>query len=151
MSKLILPKDYQSTLDVEETEKAIKKLKDYFQVVLDDELLLRRVTAPIIVMQETGINDDLNGIERPVAFPIKEMGEQKAEVVHSLAKWKRLKLADLALETGRGIYTDMNVLRPDDHLSSIHSIYVDQWDWEKTIRKEDRSIDYLTATVEKIY
>ncbi|MCO6500806.1 MAG: aspartate--ammonia ligase [Vicingus serpentipes] len=151
MNKLILPKGYEPTLDVEETEKAIKKLKDYFEVALADELLLRRVTAPIIVVQGTGINDDLNGIERPVSFPIKEMGEQKAEVVHSLAKWKRLKLADLAMETGRGIYTDMNALRPDDHLSSIHSIYVDQWDWEKTIRKEDRTIDYLKKTVEKIY
>jgi len=151
MSKLILPKGYQPTLEVEETERAIKKLKDYFQVALADELLLRRVTAPIIVVQGTGINDDLNGIERPVAFPIKEMGEQKAEVVHSLAKWKRLKLADLAMETGRGIYTDMNALRPDDYLSSIHSIYVDQWDWEKTITKEDRTIEYLKETVEKIY
>ena len=151
MKKLILPKGYQPTLEVEETEKAIKKLKDYFQVALADELLLRRVTAPIIVVQGTGINDDLNGIERPVTFPIKEMGEQKAEIVHSLAKWKRLKLADLVMEAGRGIYTDMNALRPDDHLSNIHSIYVDQWDWEKTIRKADRTIDYLKSTVEKIY
>ena len=151
MKKLILPKGYQPTLEVEETEKAIKKLKDDFQVALADELLLRRVTAPIIVVQGTGINDDLNGIERPVTFPIKEMGEQKAEIVHSLAKWKRLKLADLVMEAGRGIYTDMNALRPDDHLSNIHSIYVDQWDWEKTIRKADRTIDYLKSTVEKIY
>lgn len=151
MSELILPKDYKPALDVETTEKAIKKIKDYFQVAIADELLLRRVTAPIIVLRGTGINDDLNGVERPVSFPIKGMGEQKAEVVHSLAKWKRLKLADLKLETGRGIYTDMNALRPDEELGSLHSIYVDQWDWEKTIDQKDRTIDYLKETVEKIF
>lgn len=151
MSELILPKDYKPALDVETTEKAIKKIKDYFQVAIADELLLRRVTAPIIVLRGTGINDDLNGIERPVSFPIKGMDEQKAEVVHSLAKWKRLKLADLKLETGRGIYTDMNALRPDEELGSLHSIYVDQWDWEKTIDQKDRTIDYLKETVEKIF
>jgi aspartate--ammonia ligase len=151
MSELILPKDYKPALDVETTEKAIKKIKDYFQVAIADELLLRRVTAPIIVLRGTGINDDLNGIERPVSFPIKGMDEQKAEVVHSLAKWKRLKLADLKLETGRGIYTDMNALRPDEELGSLHSIYVDQWDWEKTIDQKDRTIDYLIETVEKIF
>lgn len=151
MSELILPKDYKPALDVETTEKAIKKIKDYFQVAIADELLLRRVTAPIIVLRGTGINDDLNGIERPVSFPIKGMDEQQAEVVHSLAKWKRLKLADLKLETGRGIYTDMNALRPDEELGSLHSIYVDQWDWEKIIDKKDRTIDYLKETVEKIF
>jgi aspartate--ammonia ligase len=151
MNELFLPKGYQATLDVETTEKAIKKLKDYFQTALADELLLKRVTAPLIVLQGTGINDDLNGIERAVAFPIKGMEEQKAEVVHSLAKWKRLKLSDLKMETGRGIYTDMNALRPDDTLGNIHSIYVDQWDWEKIIRKEDRTIAYLKKTVKQIY
>jgi aspartate--ammonia ligase len=151
MSELIIPRDYKTALDVEATEKAIKKIKDYFQVAIADELLLRRVTAPIIVLRGTGINDDLSGIERPVSFPIKGMDEQQAEVVHSLAKWKRLKLADLQLETGRGIYTDMNALRPDEELGSLHSIYVDQWDWEKTIDKKDRTIDYLKETVEKIF
>jgi aspartate--ammonia ligase len=151
MSKLILPKDYKSSLNVETTEKAIKKIKDYFQVAIADELLLRRVTAPIIVLKDTGINDDLNGIERPVSFPIKGMEEQTAEVVHSLAKWKRLKLADLQLETGRGIYTDMNALRPDEELGSLHSIYVDQWDWEKSLAEKDRTVDYLKETVEKIF
>lgn len=151
MSKLIIPKDYKSVLDVEATEKAIKKIKDYFQVAIADELLLRRVTAPIIVLSGTGINDDLSGIERPVSFPIKGMQEQTAEVVHSLAKWKRVKLSDLKIETGRGIYTDMNALRPDEELGSIHSIYVDQWDWEKSIESKDRTVDYLKETVLKIY
>ncbi len=151
MSKLILPKDYQSALDVETTEKAIKKIKDYFQIALADELQLRRVTAPIVVLKGTGINDDLNGIERPVTFPIKCMEEQPAEVVHSLAKWKRLKLADLKMETGRGIYTDMNALRPDEELGNLHSLYVDQWDWEKSIDKKDRKLGYLKETVKKIY
>ena len=151
MSDLILPKGYKAALDVEATEAAIKKIKDYFQVALADELLLRRVTAPIIVLKGTGINDDLNGIERPVSFPIKGMEEQQAEVVHSLAKWKRLKLADLKMETGRGIYTDMNALRPDEELDSLHSIYVDQWDWEKSIEESDRKIEYLKDIVLKIY
>ena len=151
MSELIIPKGYKATLDVETTEKAIKKLKDYFEVALADELLLKRVTAPIVVLTGTGINDDLSGVERPVSFPIKGMAEQKAEVVHSLAKWKRLKLSDLKMEIGRGIYTDMNALRPDEVLGNIHSIYVDQWDWEKTISKEDRTLDYLKKTVRKIY
>lgn len=151
MNKLILPKGYQSALDVETTEKAIKKIRDYFQVALADELQLRRVTAPIVVLKGTGINDDLNGIERPVTFPIKGMGEQAAEVVHSLAKWKRLKLADLKMETGRGIYTDMNALRPDEDLGNLHSLYVDQWDWEKSIEEKDRTLTYLKETVKKIY
>ena len=151
MNELILPKGYKSALDVETTEAAIKKIKDYFQVALADELLLRRVTAPIIVLSGTGINDDLNGIERPVSFPIKGMNEKKAEVVHSLAKWKRLKLADLKMEPGRGIYTDMNALRPDEELGSLHSIYVDQWDWEKSIKQSDRTLDYLKEVVRKIY
>jgi aspartate--ammonia ligase len=151
MSTLILPKGYKAALDVETTEKAIKKLKDYFEVALADELLLKRVTAPIVVLTGTGINDDLSGIERPVSFPIKDMAEQKAEVVHSLAKWKRLKLADLKVDIGRGIYTDMNALRPDEKLGNIHSIYVDQWDWEKAIAKEDRNLAYLKKTVQKIY
>lgn len=151
MSELILPKGYQSALDVEATENAIKKIKEYFQVALADELHLRRVTAPIVVLKGTGINDDLNGIERPVSFPIKDLKEQPAEVVHSLAKWKRLKLSELKLDAGRGIYTDMNALRPDEELGNLHSIYVDQWDWEKTIEEKERTLHYLKETVSKIY
>ena len=136
---------------IESTEKAIKSIKDMFQNNLSAQLALLRVTAPMIVLSNTGLNDELNGVERPVGFPIKDMGEQRAEVVHSLAKWKRLKLAQLGVEPGRGIYTDMNALRPDDHLDNLHSIYVDQWDWEKVIRKEERNLDFLKKTVRRIY
>ena len=136
---------------IESTEKAIKSVKDMFQNNLSAQLALLRVTAPMIVLSNTGLNDELNGVERPVGFPIKDMGEQKAEVVHSLAKWKRLKLAQLGVESGRGIYTDMNALRPDEHLDNLHSIYVDQWDWEKVIRKEERNLDFLKKTVRRIY
>ena len=136
---------------IESTEKAIKSVKDMFQNNLSAQLALLRVTAPMIVLSNTGLNDELNGVERPVGFPIKDMGEQRAEVVHSLAKWKRLKLAQLGVEPGRGIYTDMNALRPDEHLDNLHSIYVDQWDWEKVIRKEDRNLDFLKKTVRRIY
>jgi aspartate--ammonia ligase len=105
----------------------------------------------MVVMTGTGINDDLNGVERPVRFPVKDMGERQAEVVHSLAKWKRLKLAELGIAPGRGIYTDMNALRPDEELDNIHSIYVDQWDWERVIRSEDRNLDFLKKIVRRIY
>jgi aspartate--ammonia ligase len=105
----------------------------------------------MVVMTGTGINDDLNGVERPVRFPVKDMGERQAEVVHSLAKWKRLKLAELGTAPGRGIYTDMNALRPDEELDNIHSIYVDQWDWERVIRPEDRNLDFLKKMVRRIY
>ena len=146
------PKDYKNLLSsVEDTEKAIKAVKDMFQVNLSAQLALLRVTAPMVVMSGTGINDDLNGVERPVSFPVRDMGEQHAEVVHSLAKWKRLKLAELGLPPGRGIYTDMNALRPDEDLDNIHSIYVDQWDWERVIRKEDRNLDFLKKIVRRIY
>ena len=131
---LYLPEGYRNLLgSVENTEKAIKAVKDMFQDNLSAQLALLRVTAPMVVLSGTGLNDDLNGIERPVAFPIKDMNEQKAEVVHSLAKWKRIKLAQMDVQPGRGIYTDMNALRPDEELDNIHSIYVDQWDWEKVI------------------
>ena len=146
------PKDYKNLLSsVEDTEKAIKAVKDMFQVNLSAQLALLRVTAPMVVLSGTGINDDLNGIERPVSFPVRDMGEQRAEVVHSLAKWKRLKLAELGLPPGRGIYTDMNALRPDEDLDNIHSIYVDQWDWERVINKEDRNLDFLKKIVRRIY
>ena len=149
---LYIPKNYRNLLgSTEQTEKAIKAVKDMFQVNLSAQLALLRVTAPMVVLSGTGINDDLNGVERPVHFPIKSLAEQQAEVVHSLAKWKRLKLAELGVEPGRGIYTDMNALRPDEELDNLHSIYVDQWDWEKVIREEDRNLDFLKKTVRRIY
>ena len=149
---LIKPSGYRNILGtVENTEKAIKYVKDMFQDNLSAQLALLRVTAPMIVMRGTGINDDLNSVERPVTFPIKDMCDAPAEVVHSLAKWKRLKLAEMGTEPGRGIYTDMNALRPDEELDNIHSIYVDQWDWEKVILPEQRTLDFLKQTVRRIY
>ncbi len=150
--QLILPDHYVDLLGgAENTEKAIKAVKDMFQNNLSAQLALLRVTAPMVVLSGTGINDELNGVERPVRFPIKDMAEQQAEVVHSLAKWKRLKLAQLGIAPGRGIYTDMNALRPDEELDNIHSIYVDQWDWEKVIRREDRHLGFLKQAVRRIY
>ena len=150
--QLILPDRYEDLLGgAENTEKAIKAVKDMFQNNLSAQLALLRVTAPMVVLSGTGLNDELNGVERPVRFPIKDMGEQQAEVVHSLAKWKRAKLAQLGIAPGRGIYTDMNALRPDEELDNIHSIYVDQWDWEKVIRPEDRHLGFLKQTVRRIY
>ena len=149
---LIIPPHYKNLLgSVENTEKAIKTVKDMFQANLSAQLALLRVTAPMTVLSGTGLNDDLNGVERPVRFPVRSMGERQAEVVHSLAKWKRLKLAELGTAPGRGIYTDMNALRPDEDLDNLHSIYVDQWDWEKVIRPEDRTVDFLRKTVRRIY
>jgi len=149
--KLTIPKGYKSVLDVIQTEQAIKQIKDFFQLNLASELRLRRVTAPLFVKKGTGINDDLNGIERPVAFPMKDIGEEVAEIVHSLAKWKRMALADLNIKEGFGIYTDMNAIRPDEELTNIHSLYVDQWDWERVVSKEQRNLDYLKYIVNKIY
>ena len=151
MKNLIIPKGYQSVIDPDTTEKAIKFIKDQFQLQLSSELKLRRVTAPMIVMKGTGLNDDLNGIERPVAFPIKGLNDSTAEVVHSLAKWKRYMLGELQIPIGKGLYTDMNALRPDEDFTNLHSIYVDQWDWEKSIRKEERKLDLLKRTVKQIY
>ena len=149
---LLIPKDYHDLLgSAEATERAIKAVKDMFQQNLSAQLALLRVTAPMVVPSGTGINDDLNGVERPVRFPIKGLDDAPAEVVHSLAKWKRLKLAQMDIKPGRGIYTDMNALRPDEDLDNIHSIYVDQWDWERVIRPEDRNLDYLKKTVRRIY
>ena len=149
---LIIPAGYRNLLgSVEATEKAIKCVKDMFQENLSAQLALLRVTAPMVVLSGTGINDDLNGVERPVGFPIKSMGERRAEVVHSLAKWKRMKLAEMEVPVGRGIYTDMNALRPDEELDNLHSLYVDQWDWEKVIRREDRNREFLKKVVRRIY
>jgi aspartate--ammonia ligase len=149
--KLYIPENYKSYLDLKQTEKAIKLIKDFFQQDLSSELKLSRVTAPLFVLKGTGINDDLNGIERPVSFPVKELNDHEAEVVQSLAKWKRMALADLEFEPGYGLYTDMNALRPDEELDNIHSIYVDQWDWERVITPEDRNLDFLKKIVRKIY
>lgn len=151
MAQLIFPKNYNSLLDFNQTEKAIKLVKDTFQDNLSSELRLRRVTAPLFVLKGTGINDDLNGTERKVAFPIKDLGDREAEVVNSLAKWKRLALADYGIEAGYGIYTDMNAIRPDEELDNIHSLYVDQWDWERTMEESERSIVFLKYIVKKIY
>ena len=147
-----IPKNYRNLLgSVEQTEKAIKAVKDMFQLNLSAQLALLRVTAPMMVLSGQGLNDDLNGVERPVKFPVKSMDEAPAEVVHSLAKWKRLKLAELGVEPGRGIYTDMNALRPDEDLDNINSLYVDQWDWEKVMLPEERTTEFLHKTVRRIY
>lgn len=132
-------------------EQAITLIKDTFSKELVKQLNLVRISSPLIVMDGTGLNDDLNGIERPVKFPVKSLNEQKAVVVHSLAKWKRLRLKELDVEVGKGILTDMRALRPDEDYSPIHSIYVDQWDWEKHIEPEHRNLDFLKSVVEKIY
>ena len=148
---LIIPKAYKQKLLPETTEVAIKMVKDAFQKRLSESLNLRRVTAPLFVLKGTGLNDDLNGVERPVSFQIKDMDEKTAEVVHSLAKWKRMKLGAYGIAPGYGLYTDMNAIRSDEELDNLHSLYVDQWDWEQTINKEDRNLDYLKETVRKIY
>lgn len=151
MSYLIKPLHYTPLLDLKQTELGIKKVKEYFQQNLSAELRLRRVTAPLFVLKGMGINDDLSGTERPVSFPIKDLGDAQAEVVHSLAKWKRLTLADYHIDSGYGIYTDMNAIRADECLGNLHSLYVDQWDWERVITPEDRHIDFLKNIVNRIY
>lgn len=151
MSYLIRPKDYRPLLDKYATEQGIKMIKDFFQQNLATGLRLHRVTGPLFVLRGLGINDDLSGTERPVTFPIKDLGEAQAEVVHSLAKWKRLTLAEHGIEPGYGIYTDMNAIRADEELGNLHSLYVDQWDWERVIVAEERTLDFLRATVERIY
>lgn len=151
MSKLYIPQGYKPVLDLRETELGIQMIKDFFQQNLSAELRLRRVTAPLFVLQGTGLNDDLNGVERAVSFPIKDLQDKKAEVVHSLAKWKRTMLADYGIPVGYGLYTDMNAIRSDEELDNVHSLYVDQWDWEATISKEMRTIEYLKQVVKRIY
>lgn len=148
---LVIPSRYNRRLQPETTEAVIKTIKDTFQRRLAEELCLRRVTAPLFVLSGIGLNDDLNGVERPVSFAVKDMGDRKAEIVHSLAKWKRAKLASYDIAPGFGLYTDMNAIRADEELDNLHSIYVDQWDWEKTITPDDRNLDFLKDTVRKIY
>ncbi|MBR7169646.1 MAG: aspartate--ammonia ligase [Alistipes sp.] len=149
---LILPKHYRNPIpDLEGTERAIKQVKEMFQNNLSAQLALLRVTAPLAVLSHSGLNDDLNGTERAVSFAVKGVGGASAEVVHSLAKWKRWRLASMQTAPGRGIYTDMNALRPEEELDNLHSIYVDQWDWEQVMRPEDRTVAFLKKTVRRIY
>lgn len=151
MSNVIIPEGYQSILDPVETQRAIKKVKDYFQQELAYGLQLRRVSAPLFVDPDSGLNDTLNGVERRVSFTLKDMNEKTVEVVQSLAKWKRYALGKYGVEPEHGIYTDMNAIRRDEELDNLHSIYVDQWDWEKVITSEERTTEYLNETVTTIY
>ena len=151
MAQSIFPEGYESALNLHDTQIAIKTVKDFFQKHLAQNLNLARVSAPLFVLPESGLNDNLNGVERPVSFGIKEQGDKEAEVVHSLAKWKRFALDKYGFETGEGLYTDMNAIRRDEDTDNIHSIFVDQWDWEKIIRKEERNTDTLEITVNKIF
>jgi aspartate--ammonia ligase len=148
---LVLPEGYNPLLGRREVESAIKDIKDFFQAQLAAALNLTRVTAPLFVRAGTGINDDLNGLERPVSFRVKGDGNAEVEMVQSLAKWKRLALARYGFKPGEGLYTDMNAVRPDEVLDNLHSIYVDQWDWEKVITPEERCLDTLKGTVRAIY
>ncbi len=150
-NKLLIPKNYHSVLSLKETEKAIRLIKEFFQVNLAFELNLIRATAPLFVKSGTGINDNLNGIEKPVSFAVQGLGGDQVEIVQSLAKWKRMALADYAYQPGEGIYTDMNAIRPDEDLDNLHSIYVDQWDWERVITKEERDLTFLKTSVRSIY
>ena len=141
---------YKSKLNLRQTQQAIKVIKDTFQVLLAQGLRLERVTAPVLVTADSGINDDLNGVERKVSFSVKEMDEQHAEVVQSLAKWKRVALGRYGFQPGEGIYTDMNAIRRDDDMDNTHSIFVDQWDWEAVITPDRRNVEYLQKIVRRI-
>ena len=151
MSRLFIPENYTPVIDYMESQRAIKKIKDFFQQELAYGLKLRRVSAPLFVAPETGLNDNLNGVERTVGFTVKDMGEKPVEIVQSLAKWKRMALGRYKFKPGTGLYTDMNAIRRDEELDNLHSIYVDQWDWEKVIKKEDRNEGYLEGVVTTLY
>ena len=151
MSKFIKPKDYKAALNLHDTQVGIKTVKDFFQNSLSYELDLLRVSAPAFVDRASGLNDNLNGVERPVSFDILDIKGVEGEVVHSLAKWKRYALGRYGFKVGEGLYTDMVAIRRDEELDNIHSIYVDQWDWEKIIDKKDRSVEFLKDTVRHIY
>ena len=151
MEHLTIPKGYESALNLHETQVAIKVVKDFFQNLLAERLNLLRVSAPLFVDPQSGLNDNLNGVERPVAFDIKEQNGREAEVVQSLAKWKRYALKKYGFGVGEGLYTDMSAIRRDEITDNIHSIYVDQWDWEKVIRKEDRNMETLQDVVRSVY
>ncbi len=146
-----IPKGYHSALDIKATEIAVKRVKDFFEKQLLTELNLRRVSAPLFVTPASGLNDNLNGVERPVTFGVKCLNDAPLEVVHSLAKWKRMALKRYGFSVGEGLYTDMNAIRRDEDPDNLHSIYVDQWDWEKIITKEDRTRDMLHRTVKEVY
>ncbi len=151
MSNFTLPRDYKSGLNLYDTQVAIKTVKDFFQSLLAERLHLLRVSAPLMVDPKSGLNDNLNGVERPVSFDIKYQNGREAEIVHSLAKWKRFALKKYGFSVGEGLYTDMSAIRRDEEADNIHSIYVDQWDWEKVIRKEDRHLETLQDTVRTVY
>lgn len=148
---LYKPDKYQSCLDVLGTVEAIKELKDFFEDNLAEALNLTRVSAPLFVKSDSGLNDDLNGVEKPVSFKVKDDDNAEAEIVHSLAKWKRMALKEYGFKAGQGLYTDMNAIRPEEELDNTHSIYVDQWDWEKVIEKSERTEQTLIDTVKKLY
>jgi aspartate--ammonia ligase len=149
--RLIVPKGYKPNMSIRDTEVAIKFIKDRFESLLAKKLNLIRVSAPLFVKPETGLNDNLNGVERPVSFDVKDIGGEKVEIVHSLAKWKRMALKRYGFSLGEGLYTDMNAIRRDEDLDNLHSIYVDQWDWELIISKEERTEDRLINIVRKIF
>jgi aspartate--ammonia ligase len=149
--QLCIPKGYSPILDIKQTEKAIRLIKEFFQTNLAFELNLIRTTAPLFVPAGTGINDDLNGVEQPVHFAAKDLGGMRVEIVQSLAKWKRMALADYRYNPGEGIYTDMNAIRPDEDLGNLHSLYVDQWDWERIVLPEERNLATLRTIVSRIY
>jgi aspartate--ammonia ligase len=151
MSRIFIPEGYKSELGLKDTQIAIKKVKDFFQSQLAAELNLQRVSAPLFVDPESGLNDNLNGVERPVSFGIKEQNERQAEIVHSLAKWKRYALGRYGFKPGEGLYTDMNAIRRDEETDNVHSIYVDQWDWERIITKEERTKETLEEIVKCVY
>lgn len=151
MNQLNIPVTYHSDLNLHDTQVAIKVVKDFFQSELTRRLNLLRVSAPLFVTPQSGLNDNLNGVERPVTFGIREQNEAQAEIVHSLAKWKRFALKKYGFSYGEGLYTDMNAIRRDEETDNIHSIYVDQWDWEKIIKKEERNRETLEAVVRQVY
>ena len=151
MSSNAFPKDYQSGLNLYDTQVAIKRVKDFFQTLLAERLNLLRVSAPLMVDPKSGLNDNLNGVERPVSFDIRHQDGREAEIVHSLAKWKRYALKKYGFSAGEGLYTDMSAIRRDEEPDNIHSIYVDQWDWEKIITREQRSLDTLEDVVRTVY
>lgn len=151
MERLIIPKQYTPAIDLRETQVAIKIIKDFFQRELARQLNLTRVSAPLFVLPQSGLNDNLNGVERPVTFGIREQDDSEAEIVHSLAKWKRMALKQYGFCEGEGLYTDMSAIRRDEDTDNIHSIYVDQWDWERIIAREDRNRETLEQTVRMVY
>lgn len=151
MEHLMIPENYTSPLNIRETEVAIKEIKDFFERSLAKALHLTRVSAPLFVKPESGLNDTLNGVERPVSFGIKEQNDNPVEIVHSLAKWKRYALKRYDFHSGEGLYTDMSAIRRDEDTDNIHSLYVDQWDWEKIISREERNMETLEYTVKKVY